>query len=96
MILAGGFGSKTWSIAVVVLALMLVALAGIVRWATAISAGDAPERIARGERAVVPVVALLLGFVVVLGLGLFVPAPLGALLTADFTSWRDHDPRGLR
>lgn len=84
MILAGGFGSKTWSIAVVVLALMLVALAGIVRWATAISAGDAPERIARGERAVVPVVALLLGFVVVLGLGLFVPAPLGALLNRGF------------
>jgi hypothetical protein len=36
--------------------------------------------VVRGERAVIPIIAMLLGFGVVLGLGLIVPQPLAALL----------------
>ncbi|MHB8146828.1 MAG: proton-conducting transporter transmembrane domain-containing protein [Vulcanimicrobiaceae bacterium] len=80
MILAGGFGSSTWYIAIVVLALLLVAFAGIVRWATMVCTGERPQGVPHGERSLLPVLALICGFVVVLGLGLIVPAPLDALL----------------
>lgn len=80
MILAGGFGSPGWYIALAVMILIVIAFAGIIRWATQVSAGDPCEGIKRGEHDLISVVATLLGFVVVLGLGLFLPAPLNELL----------------
>jgi hydrogenase-4 component F len=80
MILAGGFSSKTWLLAIVVLGLLLVAFGGLVRWTMGVTAGVPPPGIRHGERDIGAIAAMLLGFVVVLGLGLFVPAPLVALL----------------
>lgn len=80
MIVAGGFGSNAWYVALAVIALLVVAFCGILQWATKICAGDPPQHVATGERSVAPVVALVLGLAVVLGLGLYVPSPLDALL----------------
>ncbi len=80
MILAGGFGSTAVPAAIAVLALLLIAFAGIVRWTTSICAGERPDTVEHGERAIAPTVAIVAAFVVVLGLGLFVPPPLATLL----------------
>jgi hydrogenase-4 component F len=80
MILAGGFGGGSAWIAGIVAALLAVAFAGLVRWVTVTSTGNAAEPIEVGERTYVPAAAMLVGFVVVLGLGLVVPAPLGTLI----------------
>jgi hydrogenase-4 component F len=80
MILAGGFASKEWYIAAVLLVLIVIAFAGIVRWVAAICTGEPPPEVLRGEHALSASVALLLGLIVVVGLGLVVPSPLGALL----------------
>jgi hydrogenase-4 component F len=80
MILASGFISgNAWGAAAVTV-LLAIAFAGIVRWVVATTTGDAPANLARGERSPAPIVAMLLGFGVVLGLGLVVPAPLTALI----------------
>ncbi len=80
MILAGGFASPSWYIAVVVLGLLIVAFCGILRWVTSICAGEPPAGVRHGEHAVMPRIALVLGFAVVLGLGLWIPSGLGTLL----------------
>lgn len=82
MILAGGFQSSGWAWAFVMLALLVVAFAGIVRWVNATSTGRRPDGMLHGERNVVAIVAMLLGFSVVLGIGLFVPHSLAALIDA--------------
>jgi len=80
MILSAGFGSSAYVIAAVVLVLLLVAFAGIVRWVTATTIGDAPDGVHRGEAAPFALAGMSIGFVVVLGLGLVVPAALGGLI----------------
>jgi hydrogenase-4 component F len=80
MILTAGFGSPSWIVASFVLALLIVAFAGITRWVTATTVGDAPEAIERGERAVLPIAGMGLGFCVVLGLGIGVPLALQTLI----------------
>jgi hydrogenase-4 component F len=80
MILTGGFASGSWGVAVVVLALLLVAFGGLVRWTMSVTAGDPPDGTHRGERDPGAICSMLLGFAVVLGLGLFVPGPLVTLL----------------
>jgi len=80
MILTAGFGSPFWIVAAFVLALLLIAFAGITRWVTATTVGDAPATIERGEHAVLPIVGMGLGFCVVLGLGIGVPLALQTLL----------------
>ncbi|MGH7706712.1 MAG: proton-conducting transporter membrane subunit [Vulcanimicrobiaceae bacterium] len=84
MILAAGFGGQTWYVGIVVLLLLLVGFIGLVRFATEICAGDAPPETRRGERDPAAISAMLLGFVVVLGLGLFVPTHLATLLNQAF------------
>jgi len=80
MILAGGFGGGSpWGAGVVAI-LLAIAFAGLVRWVTVTTTGTPPVGVVRGERAVIPIIAMLLGFGVVLGLGLIVPQPLAALL----------------
>ncbi|MDH2910814.1 MAG: proton-conducting transporter membrane subunit [Candidatus Eremiobacteraeota bacterium] len=81
MILAGGFSGRSWPIAALVLALLLVAFAGIVRWVMGVTGGDAPKAMRRGERDIGAIGSMLLIFLVVLGLGLYVPEPLEHLLT---------------
>ncbi len=80
MILAGGFQSGAWILAVAVTLLLGTAFAGILRWVNATSAGRARSGVNSGERFGVAVYAMLLGFVVVLGLGLIVPPQLMQLL----------------
>ena len=80
MILTAGFGSPFWIVAAFVLGLLVVAFAGITRWVTATTVGDAPMSIERGEHAVLPIVGMGLGFCVVLGLGIGVPLALQTLL----------------
>ncbi len=80
MILAGGFQSGSWVLAIVVALLLAVAFAGLLRWVNAISAGSPNGEIQRGERLGSAIYAMLLAFVVVLGLGLFVPPQLTQLL----------------
>lgn len=80
MILVGGFGSSQWYLAAVFLALLIVAFAGLVRWGTFVCAGEPPAEVKRGEHAVMPALALIVGFAIVLGLGLAVPSALMALL----------------
>lgn len=82
MILSAGFGSSTYAIAAVVLALLLIAFAGILRWLTATTVGDAPSDVRRGERSPFALAGMAVGFVVVLGLGLVVPASLSTLIAA--------------
>ncbi|MHB1797855.1 MAG: proton-conducting transporter transmembrane domain-containing protein [Vulcanimicrobiaceae bacterium] len=84
MILAGGFGGREWWIAIVALLLLAIAFAGIVRWVTSVCGGEPPAEVRRGERDPGAIAAMLLGFAVVLGLGLFVPPPLGRLLEGAF------------
>jgi hydrogenase-4 component F len=84
MILAGGFASQLQYGAVAMLLLLLVAFAGIVRWATTISAGEPRSTIRRGERSIAPIVAVIAGATIVIGLGLVVPAPLEVLLVRAF------------
>ena len=84
MILAGGFGGRTWYLAIILLALLLVAFAGIVRWSTGVCAGEKPPDVRRGEADPFAIVAVLAGFIVVIGLGLVVPAPLTVLLERAF------------
>lgn len=79
MILVGGFAGTSWAIAAIVLALLLIAFCGLVRWTMAVTAGEPPEGMQRGERDVAAIISMALGFVVVLGLGLFVPRSLFAL-----------------
>jgi hydrogenase-4 component F len=80
MILTGGFsGGSPWGAAVVTV-LLAIAFAGLVRWVTAMTAGNAPGEVRRGERAAMPIAGMLIGFVVVLGLGLVVPRPLTELI----------------
>jgi hydrogenase-4 component F len=80
MIVAGGFQSGAWVVAIVVALLLAVAFAGISRWVNAISTGSAASEIRRGERFGAAAYAMLLGFFVVLGLGLIVPPQLTQLL----------------
>ena len=80
MILAGGFRTGAWALAVVVTLLLAVAFAGLLRWVNATSAGDRSATVPHGERFGVATFAMLLGFVVVLGLGLVVPPQLTQLL----------------
>lgn len=80
MILTAGFGSPFWIVAAFVLALLLVAFAGITRWVTATTVGDAPATVERGEHALLPIVGMGLGFCVILGLGIGVPLVLQTLL----------------
>lgn len=80
MILTGGFASGAWPIAATVLGLLIVAFCGLVRWTMGVTAGTAPEGIRRGERDLGAISSMLLAFVVVLGLGLMVPAHLVVLL----------------
>jgi hydrogenase-4 component F len=84
MILAGGFAGRTWYLAIILLALLVIAFAGIVRWSTGVCAGEKPPEMRRGEGDVFALVAVLAGFAVVIGLGLFVPAPLTSLLERAF------------
>lgn len=84
MILAGGFAGRTWYLAIILLALLVIAFAGIVRWSTGVCAGEKPPEVRRGEGDVFALVAVLAGFAVVIGLGLFVPAPLTSLLERAF------------
>lgn len=84
MILAGGFAARTWYVAIVVIALLVIAFAGIVRWTVSVSTGEPPAGIRRGERDAGAFAAMLLGFVVVLGLGLVVPSPLESLLGSAY------------
>lgn len=79
MILAGGFTSAPW-VTAAVLALLLVAFAGITRWVTATTNGTAPAEIRHGESGVFPIAGMAIGFVVVLGLGLVVPSALSSLI----------------
>lgn len=80
MILAGGFSGGAWPVAAVLLALLLVAFAGLVRWTMGVTAGFLPEGMRRGERDLGAIGSMLLIFVVVLGLGLYVPGHLSVLL----------------
>ncbi|HTZ55772.1 MAG TPA: proton-conducting transporter membrane subunit [Candidatus Acidoferrum sp.] len=80
MVLTGGFSAGGWPIAAVVLGLLLVAFTGLVRWTMGVTAGYLPEGMSRGERDLGAIGSMLLTFIVVLGLGLFVPAHLSALL----------------
>lgn len=80
MVLAGGFASGRWIIAAIVLALMVTAFAGLMRWTTSVTSGSAPADVPRGERDIGAIASMLLAFVVVVGLGLFVPPQLHALL----------------
>jgi hydrogenase-4 component F len=80
MILAGGFAGGSGWIAAAATVLLVVAFAGLVRWVTTTTTAEPPDAVARGEHAIVPLVAMLLGFGVVLGLGVFVPSPLADLL----------------
>lgn len=90
MILTGGFARGTWIIAVVVLGLLVVAFAGLVRWTMAVTVGDAPEGMRCGERDVGALASMLLGFLVVLGLGLFVPPTLATLLGSACNIFMGH------
>jgi hydrogenase-4 component F len=81
MILTAGFASQAWVIAAIVLALLLVAFAGITRWVTATTVGSAPATTERGEHAILPIIGMALGFIIVLGLGIGVPIGLTTLLT---------------
>lgn len=85
MILTAGFGSPAWIVAAFVVVLLVIAFAGITRWVTATTVGDAPESIERGEHGTLPIVGMGLGFCVVLGLGLGVPPALQTLI-ADASS----------
>lgn len=80
MILAGGFQSGAWILAVVVTLLLAVAFAGVLRWVNATSAGVARTGVHPGETFGVAVYAMLLAFAVVLALGLIVPPQLTNLL----------------
>jgi len=80
MILTGGFSSSAWPIAAVMLALLLVAFCGLVRWTMGVTVGPMPEGMSRGERDLGAIGSMLLIFVAVLGLGLVVPAHLAVLL----------------
>lgn len=80
MILAGGFQSGMWIPAVGVTLLLAVGFAGILRWVNATSAGNQSQNVQTGEGSSVAIYAMLLGFVVVLGLGLIVPPQLTQLL----------------
>ncbi len=80
MILAGGLGTSRWVPAVIMIALLVVSFAGLVRLVTGMGAGDAPA-VPHGERFGIASLAMVCGLVVVVGLGLFVPASLGTLLT---------------
>ncbi|HTX57443.1 MAG TPA: proton-conducting transporter membrane subunit [Candidatus Acidoferrales bacterium] len=80
MILAGGFSGGAWPVAAVVLGLLLVAFAGLIRWTMGVTAGFLPDHMSRGERDLGAIGSMLLIFVVVLGLGLLVPAHLSVLL----------------
>jgi len=80
MILTGGFSGGAWPVAVVMLALLLVAFSGLVRWTMGVTVGPMPEGMLRGERDLGAIGSMLLIFVPVLVLGLVVPAHLSALL----------------
>lgn len=90
MILTGGFGTQNWLIATVVLALLLVAFAGLVRWTLAVTAGAQPDGMQRGERDVAAIASMALGFIAVLGLGLFVPQPLTILFDRAYVILMGH------
>jgi len=51
-----------------------------VRWTTGVTTGEIPQGMTRGERDVGAIGSMLLIFIVVLGLGLLVPAHLSVLL----------------
>ena len=80
MILTGGFSTSAWPIAAVALGLLLVAFGGLVRWTMGVTAGPLPEGMQRGERDIGAMASMLLIFLVVLGLGLYVPARFALLL----------------
>ncbi|MDE2482065.1 MAG: NADH dehydrogenase FAD-containing subunit [bacterium] len=80
MVLGGGFSAASWPIAAIVLGLLLVAFAGLVRWTMSVTAGELPSGMHRGEKDIGAISSLLLVFLVVIGLGLFVPAHLAVLL----------------
>jgi hydrogenase-4 component F len=80
MILAGGFGGGSGWLAAAATVLLVVAFAGLMRWVSATTVGEPPASVERGERGTVAVVAMLLGLVVVVGVGVFVPVPLTGLL----------------
>ncbi|HVA37330.1 MAG TPA: proton-conducting transporter membrane subunit [Candidatus Dormibacteraeota bacterium] len=80
MVLAGGFSSPSWGLAFAVLGLLVIAFAGLLRWVTQMCGGERPASVAGGEDSPVAVTALVLGFLVVLGLGLIVPQPLAVLI----------------
>jgi hydrogenase-4 component F len=80
MILTGGFAGGSGWLAAAATVLLVVAFAGLVRWVTATTTGEPPHGTERGEHAILPVAAMLLGFAVVLGLGVVVPNPLASLL----------------
>ena len=80
MILTGGFSVGAWPVAAVMIALLLVAFSGLVRWTTGVTTGEIPQGMTRGERDVGAIGSMLLIFIVVLGLGLLVPAHLSVLL----------------
>lgn len=84
MILAGAFSGRTWYLAILFLALLVVAFAGIVRWVTGVCAGEKPAGVRRGEGDAFALAALFAGFAVVIGLGLVVPGPLSTLLERAF------------
>jgi len=85
MILSGGFASGTWIIAIVMILLLAVAFAGITRWVHGTSSGNARAGVRIGERGGLASYGMLLAFVVVLGLGVIVPAPLWTLLQHAMT-----------
>jgi hydrogenase-4 component F len=80
MILTGGFAGGSGWLAAAATVLLVVAFAGLVRWVAATTTGEPPQGTERGEHAILPVAAMLLGFAVVLGLGVVVPNPLASLL----------------
>ncbi len=80
MILSGGFASGIWSAAIAIVVLLAIAFAGIARWVHATSAGAPRASVPVGERGSSATYAMLLALVVVVGLGLVVPAPLWTLL----------------
>ena len=80
MILTGGFAGGGWPVAAVVLGLLLVAFSGLVRWTMSLTAGELPGGMKRGERDIAAITSMFLVFIVVLGLGLYVPSHLAVLL----------------
>lgn len=90
MILAGGFGRGRWVIAAIALLLLITAFTGLMRWTTSVTAGSPPAGMPRRERDVGAMASMALAFLVVLGLGLFIPAPLRTLLTQAATIISGH------